>query len=80
MAMKSIVKLPSIRFRRNIGIWANLTFNTNGNLLPVDTYNRLLSSWLPSETDKNFINSLMVQELNPGKTASWITKPKKRYK
>ena len=37
----------------------------------------LLSSWLPSDNDKNFINSLMVQELNPGKTASWITKPKR---
>ena len=72
-----MLKLPSIKFRRNIGIWANLPFNTSGSILPVDTYNRLLSSWLPSDNDKNFINSLMVQELNPGKTASWITKPKR---
>ena len=33
------LKLPSIKFRRNIGIWANLPFNTSGSILPVDTYN-----------------------------------------
>ena len=39
--------------------------------------NKLISSWLPSDNDKKFINSLMIQELNPSKTASWITKPKR---
>ena len=32
---------------------------------------------ISSLDDKNFIKSLMVQELDPGKTASWITKPKR---
>ncbi|RPH08136.1 MAG: benzoyl-CoA 2,3-epoxidase subunit BoxB [Alphaproteobacteria bacterium TMED93] len=71
------LSLPSTKFRRNIGIWANLPFDINGNLLKTENYNKLISSWLPSDNDKKFINSLMIQELDPSKTASWITKPKR---
>ena len=66
--------LPSTKFRRNIGVWANLSINPKGEFINQDIYNRKLASWLPSENDKKFINSLMIQELDPGKTASWITK------
>ena len=69
--------LPSTKFRRNIGVWANLSINPKGEFINQDIYNRKLASWLPSENDKNFINSLMIQELDPGKTASWITKPRR---
>ena len=71
------LSLPSTKFRRNIGVWANLTFDINGNFLKTENYNKLVSSWLPSDNDKKFINSLMIQELDPSKTASWITKPKR---
>ena len=54
---------------------SNLSINPKGEFLNQDIYNRKLASWLPSENDKKFINSLMIQELDPGKTASWITKP-----
>ena len=69
--------LPSTKFRRNIGVWANLSINPKGEFINQDIYNRKLASWLPSENDKKFINSLMIQELDPGKTASWITKPRR---
>ena len=29
------------------------------------------------QNDKKFINSLMIQEIDPSKTASWITKPRR---
>ena len=69
--------LPSTKFRRNIGVWANLSINPKGEFINQDIYNRKLASWLPSENDKKFINSLMIQELDPSKTASWITKPRR---
>ena len=69
--------LPSTKFRRNIGVWANLSINPKGEFINQDIYNRKLANWLPSENDKKFINSLMIQELDPGKTASWITKPRR---
>ncbi len=71
------LSLPSTKFRRNIGVWSNLPFNTKGQLIAENKYKDYLSSCLPDENDKKFINSLMVQELNPGKTASWITKPRR---
>ena len=32
-------------------------------------------SVVPSQSDKDFIKSLMVQVTEPGKTASWISSP-----
>ena len=54
-----------------------MLINPKGEFINQDIYNRKLVSWLPSENDKKFINSLMIQELDPGKTASWITKPRR---
>ena len=64
-------------FRRNIGVWSNLPINPTGEFINQDIYDKKLASWLPSENDKKFIDSLMIQELNPGKTASWIAKPRR---
>ena len=33
----------------------------------------MMSSWIPNENDKKFINSLMVRVDTPGKYASWIS-------
>ena len=54
-----------------------LQINTERYIINLDIYKRKLASWLPSENDKKFINSLMIQELDPSKTASWITKPRR---
>ena len=50
---------------------------TKGEFINQDIYDKKVASWLPSENDKKFIGSLMIQELNPGKTASWISKPRR---
>ncbi len=71
------LSLPSHKFRRSIGIWANLPVDPKGRIISKELYNNALASWVPSEEDKQFINSLMVQELDPGKTASWTSKPKR---
>ena len=72
-----LLSLPSTKFRRNIGIWANLPISPNGNILKEEHYKSKIASWLPSNQDKEFINSLMIQELELGKTASWIAAPKR---
>ena len=35
----------------------------------------MMSSWIPDEKDKRFINSLMIRVDTPGKYASWISSP-----
>ena len=71
------LSLPSTKFRRNIGIWAQLPINPKGLLIKKNEYDAKLPSWLPSNNDKEFIKSLMIQELRPGKTASWIANPRR---
>ena len=69
------LKLPSTRFRRNIGIWAGVDVNPDGKIISKNEYDNKLGSWLPSENDKEFINSLMVQVTDVNKTAGWIAAP-----
>ena len=69
------LKLPSTRFRRNIGIWAGVDVNPDGKIISKNEYDNKLGSWLPSENDKEFINSLMIQVTEVNKTAGWIAAP-----
>ena len=69
------LKLPSTRFRRNIGIWAGVDVNPEGKIISKDNFDKNIGSWLPSDNDKEFINSLMVQVIEVNKTADWIAPP-----
>jgi benzoyl-CoA 2,3-dioxygenase component B len=69
------LRLPSDRFRRNIGAWANVPTDIDGNLLTQHEYDRQLPAWLPSVEDRAFIQSLMQPVTEPGKIAGWIAPP-----
>ena len=67
--------LPSTRFRRNIGIWSDVTTNPKGGLISKEEFLNHKNDWIPSESDKKFINSIMIQVTDPSKTADWISPP-----
>ena len=69
------LKLPSTRFRRNIGIWAGVDVNPEGKIIQKSDFDAQIATWLPSDKDKEFINSLMVQVIEINKTAGWIAPP-----
>jgi len=69
------LKLPSSRFRRSIGIWANLPASPDGTLISREAYERQLPDWIPSAADKAFVKGLMQRVATPGKMASWIAPP-----
>ena len=69
------LKLPSPRFRRAIGIWANLPADPAGTAIPREEYERGLQAWVPGESDQAFVRSLMRRVVAPGKMASWIAPP-----
>jgi benzoyl-CoA 2,3-dioxygenase component B len=69
------IKLPSSRFRRSIGSWANLPIDPSGSLLANDVYQNCLAAVLPSEADRAYVHSLMKPVTEPGKMASWIAAP-----
>ncbi len=69
------LKLPSPRFRRAIGIWANTTTDPQGKALSREEFERGMPAWIPSEGDRGFIMSLMQRVVEPGKMAGWIAPP-----
>ncbi|MCZ7564004.1 MAG: benzoyl-CoA 2,3-epoxidase subunit BoxB [Burkholderiales bacterium] len=69
------IALPSTRFRRSIGAWADVPTDPAGTPIPREAYERRLPAWLPSESDRAFVHSLMRPVREPGKMAAWIAPP-----
>jgi benzoyl-CoA 2,3-dioxygenase component B len=67
--------LPGARFRRSIGVWANVPTDTEGRAISGEDYDRRLPEWLPGEADRAFVRSLMQRVVEPGKMAGWIAPP-----
>ena len=71
----SLLRLPSIRFRRSIGAWAGAPVTPQGEIIGREEWERRLGSWLPGENDRVFVKSLMQKVTEPGKMAAWIAPP-----
>tara|TARA_E500000331_G_scaffold332800_1_gene356347 strand:+ start:79667 stop:81076 length:1410 start_codon:yes stop_codon:yes gene_type:complete len=67
--------LPSTRFHRTIGSWANVPTEPSGKSISQTEYKNGILSWLPTEQDRAFIRSLMQRVVEPGKMAGWIAPP-----
>jgi benzoyl-CoA 2,3-dioxygenase component B len=67
--------LPSQRFRRSIGPWANAPVDPFGRSVDRVTYEARLSEWLPTEVDRAFVHSLMKPVTEVGKVAAWLAPP-----
>ncbi len=67
--------LPSSRFRRSIGVWADVPGNPEGHGISREEYEIRLPEWMPSETDRAFVRSIMQRVVEPGKMAGWIAPP-----
>ncbi len=68
-------RLPSERFRRSIGAWAGAATDPEGRLIDRDLFERRKVEWLPTESDRAFIHSLMRPVTEPAKMAAWIAPP-----
>ncbi|MCG3173982.1 MAG: Benzoyl-CoA oxygenase component B [Myxococcota bacterium] len=76
--VKVEIRLPSQRFNREIGLYADLPIDPAGNLISREAFNAQKASWLPSEADRQFLKSLMNKPVHePGKFANWIAPPKR---
>jgi benzoyl-CoA 2,3-dioxygenase component B len=67
--------LPHIGFNRRIGSFAGRFISPLGEVLPDGEWNRQRDSWLPSESDHQYVESLMGRVVEPGKFANWIAPP-----
>ena len=71
------VTLPSSRFDRAIGVWANVRCDLSGRIIGADEFERSRHEWLPSAADRAFVQSLMQRVARPGKMAAWIAPPER---
>ena len=69
------LKLPSTRFRRSIGAWANVRTDPEGRIVSPEAFDRHTPEWLPTEGDRAFVRGLMQRVVAPGKMAAWIAPP-----
>jgi benzoyl-CoA 2,3-dioxygenase component B len=69
--------LPSRRFHRAIGAFADVHTDPSGELLSDADWQRRQAEWLPSAEDEVYVKSLMAPVTEPGKIAQWIAPPRK---
>jgi len=69
------LRLPSARFRRTVGAWANIPTTPAGQPIAPEAFAAGLPSWIPMPEDQAFVASVMHSVLEPGKVANWIAAP-----
>jgi benzoyl-CoA 2,3-epoxidase subunit B len=73
--------LPSRRFHRHVGIYADVCTDPSGALLSKDQFGQRHDEWLPNEADKAYVKSLMQKPVfDPKQMANWIAAPKQGIK
>lgn len=69
--------LPSRRFHRAIGSFADVRCDPAGSLLAPADWEARRGEWLPDQADEVYVKSLMQPVHQPGKIAQWIAPPRK---
>jgi benzoyl-CoA 2,3-epoxidase subunit B len=69
------LRLPSPRFRRTVGSWANVPTDPAGNPISAEAFAAAISQSVPTAEDHAFVQSLMRPVLEAGKIAAWIAPP-----
>ena len=70
--------LPHRAFHRQIGQFASIEADPQGNLISMEEWEQGKNEWLPNQEDQGFVQSLMQPVTEPGKIAGWIAPPRSR--
>jgi benzoyl-CoA 2,3-dioxygenase component B len=68
--------LPHPSFNRKVGAFAGIEASPAGEILTAAEWERRKSQWLPTDTDKTFVRSLMRPVYERGKIAAWLAPPR----
>ncbi len=71
------IELPSRRFNRRVGLYADARFDRHGNTVNEADWVQGQHEWLPSPDDEAYVRSLMQPVYEPGQVAGWIAPPAK---
>ncbi|HEY6400984.1 MAG TPA: benzoyl-CoA 2,3-epoxidase subunit BoxB, partial [Blastocatellia bacterium] len=67
--------LPSRRFHRHVGAYAEQRFDAHGAPISAEEFARRSAEWLPTVADREYVQSLMTPVTELGKIANWIAPP-----
>jgi benzoyl-CoA 2,3-epoxidase subunit B len=68
--------LPHQAFNRKVGAFAGIEASPAGEILTAAEWEQCKSQWLPTDTDKTFVRSLMRPVYERGKIAAWLAPPR----
>jgi benzoyl-CoA 2,3-dioxygenase component B len=71
------VTLPSTRFFRRQGLYADVDFDLLGDPISREAFAARVADWLPTQADRDYVASLMTPVYEPGRCANWIAAPKR---
>jgi benzoyl-CoA 2,3-epoxidase subunit B len=74
-AIGQSLHLPHVGFNRAVGTFRGSRVSPDGRLISEADWHASVASWLPSDSDRAFIHSLMVGVTEPGKMAGWVAPP-----
>jgi benzoyl-CoA 2,3-dioxygenase component B len=69
------LKTPHKAFHRNIGSLSGAKISPDGRVVLDAEWKAQVDNWLPSDTDRAFVGSLMGRVVETGKFANWIAPP-----
>ena len=69
------LELPHFAFNRSVGAFAGRHISPSGKVLSDAEWAASVHSWLPTPSDRVFVESLMVGVTEPGAMAGWIAAP-----
>ena len=67
--------LPNEAFHRQVGIYRDAFVAPSGEILSESDWESSESNFLPTDSDRDFVISLMQPVYAPGQMASWIAPP-----
>ena len=67
--------LPHIGFNRAVGTFRGARVSPSGEVLTDEQWTASVDQWLPSESDRRYVESLMIGVHERGKMAGWIAPP-----
>jgi benzoyl-CoA 2,3-dioxygenase component B len=68
--------LPHQAFNRKVGAFAGIEASPTGLKLSAAEWEARKGKWLPTDTDKTFVRSLMQPVHERGKIAAWVAPPR----
>src|SRR5690349_16927694 len=69
------LEVPHKGFHRKIGALAGIRMSPDGRVVSETEWKAHEAEWLPSESDRAFVASLMGRVVEPGQFAGWIAPP-----